>query len=217
MGLLETIINFILHVDQYLDFLIRTFGVWTYFILFAVIFIETGLVVTPFLPGDSLIFIAGVFASVGSLNIFLLFIVFALGAILGDTVNYWVGKNLGRRIFHEKSRFLKKEYLDEAEKFYDKYGVETIIIARFVPIVRTIAPFVAGMGKMSYRRFITYNIVGGIAWVTTFLLAGYFFGVIPFVKNNLSIIIIGIIFVSLIPPFWRYASHFMKQRKVKQK
>lgn len=198
MGLVDTLINFVLHVDKYLDFLIRTFGIWTYVILFAIIFAETGLVVFPFFPGDSLIFIAGVFASVGSLDVILLFISFALGAIIGDTVNYWIGHSLGRKVFREKSRFFKKKYLIEAEKFYERHGGKTIVIARFIPIIRTFAPFVAGIGNMSYRRFITYNIIGGIAWVLIFLLAGYFFGNIPIVKDNLSFVTIGIIVVSLI-------------------
>jgi len=211
MSVVDTLINFALHVDQYLDLLIRTFGSWTYVILFAVIFAETGLVVTPFFPGDSLIFVAGAFAAVGSLNVWILFAALALGAIAGDTVNYWIGHSLGRKIFNEKSKFFKKEYLAEAEKFYDKHGSATIIIARFVPIIRTFAPFVAGIGQMSYRRFVLYNIAGGIAWVFLFLFAGYMFGTISFVKNNLSLVIIGIILVSLLPAAWKFLAHLKRK------
>lgn len=213
MGIIEDLINFALHVDQYLDYLIRTFGVWTYIILFGIIFAETGLVVFPFFPGDSLLFIAGAIASAGSLNVVWLFTAFTFGAIIGDTLNYWIGHLLGRRVFHEKSRFFKKEYLTEAEKFYEKHGGKTIIIARFVPIIRTFAPFVAGIGRMSYSRFITYNIVGGIAWVAIFLFAGYFFGSITLVKSNLSLVIIGIIFISLFPAGLRFFGYLLKNRK----
>lgn len=216
MSFIQDIINFVLHVDQYLNFLINTFGIWTYVILFGVIFAETGLVVTPFFPGDSLIFIAGAFAGAGTLNIVWLFVAFALGAIAGDTVNYWIGKSLGRKIFHEKSKYFKKEYLAEAERFYDKHGSVTIIIARFLPIVRTFAPFVAGIGKMKYRKFILYNIVGGLAWVSLFLFAGYFFGTIPIVKNNLTIVIYGIILVTLIPALLKFAGHILKSKRLEK-
>jgi membrane-associated protein len=213
MGFMENLINIALHVDQYLNYLILTFGVWTYVILFGIIFAETGLVVTPFFPGDSLLFIASAFASAGSLNVVWLFTAFTLGAIIGDTINYWIGHLLGRKVFHEKSKFFKREYLIEAEEFYNKYGSKTIVIARFVPIIRTFAPFVAGIGRMSYSRFIAYNIVGGIAWVIIFLSAGYFFGNIAIVKNNLSLVIIGIIVVSLIPAGLRFLGHVLKNRK----
>lgn len=210
---ISELINFILHIDRSLASLIQTFGPWTYAILFAVIFLETGLVVTPFFPGDSLIFIAGALVAVGSLNPFLLFAAFALAAIVGDTANYWIGHSLGRKIFSKKSRIFKEKYLADAEKFYEKHGSKTIIIARFVPIIRTFAPFVAGIGKMSYRKFILYNIVGGIAWVGIFLFAGYFFGTIPVVENNLSLVIIGIIVASLVPAALNFFSHVFKSKK----
>lgn len=211
MGVVDTLINFALHVDQSLDLIIKTFGAWTYVILFAVIFAETGLVVTPFFPGDSLIFVAGAFAAVGSLNVWILFAALALGAIVGDTVNYWIGHSFGRKMFHNKSKFFKKEYLSEAEKFYEKHGAITIIIARFIPIIRTFAPFVAGIGKMSYKRFVLYNIVGGIMWVSLFLFAGYLFGTFSFVKNNLSLVIIGIIVISLLPAAWEFLAHLRRK------
>jgi membrane-associated protein len=216
MNIVQDLINFILHVDQYLIFLIQTFGLWTYVILFGVIFAETGLVVTPFFPGDSLIFIAGAFAGSGTLNIMWLFGVFGLGAIIGDTVNYWIGHSLGRKIFHEKSKYFKKEYLVEAEKFYERHGTSTIIIARFLPIIRTFAPFVAGIGKMNYKKFITYNVVGGIAWVSLFLFAGYFFGTIPIVKGNLPLVIYGVIILTLIPAILKFTGHVLKSKKLEK-
>jgi membrane-associated protein len=183
MGLIESLIDFVLHVDKYLNFLIQTFGPWTYLILFLVIFSETGFVATPFFPGDSLIFIAGAFASSGSLNIEWLIILFSLAAIIGDTVNYWIGHFAGPKIFHRKNaRFFKKEYLDTAHEFYEKHGGKTIVLARFIPVIRTFAPFVAGIGEMSYQRFIIYNIIGGVAWVAVFTLGGYYFGSLPIVK-----------------------------------
>lgn len=200
MGLIEGLIDFILHVDKYLNLLIQIFGPWTYLILFFVIFSETGFVVTPFFPGDSLIFIAGAFASTGSLNVEWLIILFSLAAIIGDTVNYWIGHFVGPKIFHKKNaRFFKKEYLDTAHEFYEKHGGKTIVLARFIPIIRTFAPFVAGIGKMSYRRFIIYNIVGGVAWIVIFTLGGYYFGSLPIVKENLSLAILAIILISFIP------------------
>jgi membrane-associated protein len=216
MNIADTIVNLLLHVDQYLDLLIKTFGNSTYLILFAIIFAETGLVFTPFFPGDSLLFIAGTFAAEGSLNLSILFAVFALGAIVGDTANYWIGHSFGKRVLHKNSRFFKEEYLVEAEKFYEKHGGKTIVIARFVPIIRTFAPFVAGIGTMSYRWFIVYNIVGGIAWVAIFLMAGYFFGTIPVVRNNLSFVIIAIIIVSLVPAASRFFSHISKKQGLRR-
>lgn len=208
MDFLKTIVDLFLHLDQYLDAVIRDYGTWTYGLLFLVIFIETGLVVTPFLPGDSLLFAAGTFASLGSLNVFLLWGLLFFAAILGDTVNYWVGHKLGLRIFDTNNRFLKKvlkkEYLERTEAFYEKHGGKTIVLARFVPIVRTFAPFVAGVGTMHYGRFLTYNVVGGFLWVTIFLYLGYFFGNIPFVRANFELVILGIIFVSVLPMFIEY-------------
>jgi len=209
---LSKIIDFIIHLDTHLSDLIQTYGLWTYLILFVVIFCETGLVVTPFLPGDSLIFAAGTFAARGDLKVGWLFLVLAAAAVIGDTVNYWIGKIIGPKIFHkEKTRFFKKEYLDRTHKFYEKYGAETIIIARFVPIIRTFAPFVAGIGRMTYLKFISYNVIGGVGWVAIFTFGGYFFGNIPFVKNNFSIVIIAIILISLVPA----VVEFLKHRKKK--
>jgi membrane-associated protein len=191
-----------LHVDDYIGWCIQNYGGLTYAILFLVIFCETGLVVTPFLPGDSLIFVAGAFAAKGIINLFLLFFVLALAAILGDTVNYWIGNYLGEKAF-AKNRFFKKEYLEKTKNFYKKYGAK-IIFARFVPVVRTFAPFVAGIGKMDYVKFLSFNVIGGVAWVCIFLFGGYFFGGIPWVEKNLTLVILLIIFVSILPPIIEY-------------
>lgn len=192
-------IDLILHLDRYLDLIIRSFGLWTYLILFIVIFIETGLVVTPFLPGDSLLFAAGAFAAKGSFNVSLLFFMLWLAAVLGDTANYWIGHYVGPRVFRENVRWLKREYLERTQAFYDKHGGKTIFLARFIPIIRTFAPFVAGIGKMRYGYFITYNVVGGLVWTGLFIFGGYFFGNLPFVKDNFSFIIIAIILISVVP------------------
>lgn len=200
MDLIVHFFDFIMHLDKYLDILVKDFGVWTYVILFLVIFCETGLVVTPFLPGDSMIFVIGALAAGGQLHLVAILIVLIAAAILGDTVNYHIGKFIGPKVFQKENvRFLKKEYLIRTHKFYEKYGGKTIIIARFIPIIRTFAPFIAGMGSMSYWRFISYNIVGGATWVVLFLTAGYLFGNIPLVEKNFSFVIFGIIFLSLIP------------------
>jgi membrane-associated protein len=192
-------VDLFLHLDQHLTEVLRDYGTWTYLILFGIIFCETGLVVTPFLPGDSLLFAAGSFAAVGSLDPHLLFVLLSAAGILGDTVNYWIGAFVGPRAFSGEIRFLKKEYLDRTHRFYERYGGKTIIIARFVPIVRTFAPFVAGIGAMSYGRFIVYNVVGGAAWVGLFVYGGYFFGNIEFVKRNFSLVIVAIIVISVMP------------------
>jgi len=212
MTLIEDFINFILHLDQSLGAIIQQFGPWTYVILFAIIFCETGLVVAPFFPGDSLIFVSGTLAASGLLNVELLFIVFSVAAIIGDTVNYWIGHFLGPKVFtQEKSRLFKKEYLKKAHEFYKKHGGKAIVLARFVPVIRTFAPFVAGIGEMSYRRFIIYNIVGGIGWVAIFLSGGYYLGNLQIVKDNLSLVAIGIIIVSLIPAIVEFLSHRKKK------
>ena len=200
MDLIVHFFDFIMHLDKYLDILVKDFGVWTYVILFLVIFCETGLVVTPFLPGDSMIFVIGALAAGGQLHLVAILIVLIAAAILGDTVNYHIGKFIGPKVFQKENvRFLKKEYLIRTHEFYEKYGGKTIIIARFIPIIRTFAPFIAGIGSMSYWRFISYNIVGGAIWVVLFLTAGYLFGNIPLVEKNFSFVIFGIIFLSLIP------------------
>jgi len=194
------LLDFLLHLDTYLSLLIQAFGAWTYAILFGVVFCETGLVIFPFLPGDSLIFAAGAFAAIGSLDFLSLFVTLSLAAIAGDTVNYWIGHCVGPKIFTRKNvRFMNREYLDRAHRFFEKYGGKTIVLARFIPIVRTFAPFVAGIGAMSYRRFIIYNVAGGIAWVSLFLSFGYFFGNLPAVRENFALVVIAIIIISFVP------------------
>ena len=201
-------IDFILHIDKYLSVIIQNYHDFTYLLLFAIIFLETGLVIAPFLPGDSLLFVAGAFAAKGVLNIWLLFFIFSFASIFGDTVNYWVGHYFARGI--EKSRFFKKEYMDKTQGFYNRYGGKTIILARFLPIIRTFAPFVAGVGKMHYGKFLAYNIIGGFVWVTLFLFGGYFFGGIPIIEENFSTVILIIIGLSLAPIIWEY--FFFKKR-----
>ena len=204
MELIQFLIDFILHLDEHLSMIISQYGTWTYAILFFVIFMETGFVVTPFLPGDSLLFAAGSFAALGALNPWLLFALLAVAAVLGDTINYWIGHYIGDRAFSGNIRWLKKEYLDRTHAFYEKHGGKTIILARFVPIIRTFAPFVAGVGRMRYGFFITYNVVGGIAWVALFTFLGFFFGNLPFVKRNFELVIFAIIFISLLPPIFEF-------------
>lgn len=204
MELIATLFDLFIHLDEHLNVIIQNYGPWTYGLLFLIIFMETGLVVTPFLPGDSLLFAAGTFAGLGSLNIFLLFILLSFAAIIGDTVNYWIGHFIGPRAFSGEIRFLKKEYLDRTHEFYERHGGKTIILARFVPIVRTFAPFVAGIGAMSYGKFISYNIFGGLLWVSIFTFLGYFFGNLPFVQNNFSIVVLAIILVSVLPGVYEY-------------
>jgi membrane-associated protein len=206
MELIGTVVDFILHIDTHLDAIIREYGAWTYAILFLIIFCETGLVVTPFLPGDSLLFAAGTFAARGSLEPFLLCLMLAVAAIVGDTVNYWVGRYLGPRA-QKGLRFVKKEYLDRTHAFYEKHGGKTIIIARFIPIIRTFAPFVAGVGAMDYGRFLMFNVVGGVLWICLFVYAGYYFGNIPVVEENFTLVIMAIIFVSILPGIIEYMRH----------
>ncbi len=204
MDWLKTLIDIFLHLDVYLADVIQTYGTWTYALLFLVIFMETGFVVTPFLPGDSLLFAAGTFAALGAMDIRLLWLLMATAAIGGDTINYWIGHYIGPRAFSGNVRFLKKEHLEKTHAFYEKHGGKTIILARFIPIIRTFAPFVAGVGAMTYSHFIAYNVVGGLLWVTLFLAGGYFFGNIPFVKQNFEFVILGIIFISVLPPILEY-------------
>jgi membrane-associated protein len=204
MEIITYLIDFIFHLDEHLATIITNYGTWTYVILFLIIFMETGFVVTPFLPGDSLLFAAGSFAALGSLNPWILFGLLAFAAILGDTINYSIGNYIGERAFSGNIRWLKQEYLERTEAFYEKHGGKTIILARFVPIIRTFAPFVAGVGSMTYGRFITYNIVGGISWVAIFTFMGFFFGNLPFVQKNFELVIFAIIFISLLPPVFEY-------------
>ncbi len=212
MPLISNLIDLILHLDKYLNILIGKFGVWTYAILFLIVFAETGLVIAPFLPGDSLLFAAGAFAAIGSLNILILFLALAIAAILGDTINYSIGKYLGNRAFEKYPKIFKKQYLDKTHKFYEKYGTKTIVLARFVPIVRTFAPFIAGVGKMKYSKFLTYNIAGGLIWVAVFVFGGYFFGNIPIVKNNFSLVIIIIIIASIMPIVLEVWKHYRNNK-----
>jgi membrane-associated protein len=191
--------DFVLHIDVHLGQIISTYGIATYAILFVIIFIETGLVFTPFLPGDSLLFAAGAFAALGSLNILVIIVLLIIAAVLGDTCNYWVGHFFGERLVANPRVPINKNHIEETQKFFNKYGGKTIVLARFVPIVRTFAPFVAGIGKMSYKHFISYNIIGGVLWVLIATLAGYFFGNITFVKENFSLIILAVIVISVLP------------------
>jgi membrane-associated protein len=202
MDILKNMIDLFLHLDEYLAKIISDYGTWTYGILFVVIFVETGLVIMPFLPGDSLLFAAGTFAALGSLNILYILLLLIAAAILGDTVNYSIGHYLGERAYNIK--WIKKEYLDKTHAFFEKHGGKAIFLARFVPIVRTFAPFVAGIGKMSYGYFITYNFVGGISWVLIFTLLGYFFGNLDFVKHNFEFVIIAIILISVLPMVYEW-------------
>lgn len=197
--ILKFVTDLFLNIDKNLALVVANFGAWSYVLLFLVIFLETGVVVTPFLPGDSLIFAAGALAASGAFSILWLFILLVAAAVIGDTVNYWIGYFVGPKVFEGRHRLLKKEYLLKAQAFYDKHGGAAIVLARFVPIVRTFAPFVAGIGKMNYSHFIYYNIMGGAFWVTLFLFGGYFFGNLPWVKHNFEYLIIAIILISIVP------------------
>lgn len=216
MNLILYLIDLILHLDKYLGQIIQSYGTWTYLIMFFVIFMETGFVVTPFLPGDSLIFAAGAFAGLRYLNVGILFVVLAVAAIAGDTANYWIGHLIGPRAFSGNIRFLKKEYLDRTHAFYEKHGGKTIIIARFIPIIRTFAPFVAGVGAMTYPKFIAYNVIGGLAWVALFTFGGYFFGNLPIVQENFTFVILAIIFISVLPAIIELIKGRLQTRKSTQ-
>jgi len=214
MEIIQTFIDIFLHLDEHLATLITQFGPWTYVLLFGIIFAETGLVVTPFLPGDSLLFAAGALASTtGTLNPVILIITLTLAAIIGDSVNYSIGHYLGPRVFTEKVQFLKKEHLEKTHAFYEKYGGKTIILARFIPIIRTFAPFVAGVGAMTYGKFILFNVVGALLWVPLFTLLGFFFGNLPFVEKNFELVVIAIIVISVLPAVFEY---FKARRESKQ-
>ena len=217
MDLIRLVIDFVLHLDVHLDEIIRNYGTWTYGILFGIVFLETGFVVTPFLPGDSLLFAVGTFAARGSLDLYTAMLLLSIAAVLGDTVNYWIGAWVGPKVFHgESSRFLNREHLRRTHEFYERYGGKTIIIARFVPIIRTFAPFVAGIGTMSYVKFIAYNVIGGVGWVVSITLAGYFFGNIPVVKNNFTFVIFAIIIISMLPGVIEYIRHHRRSRAIQE-
>jgi membrane-associated protein len=206
MDVVQFLIDVFVHLDKHLDTVIGDYGTWTYPILFVIIFAETGFVFTPFLPGDSLLFASGALAARGSLNIALVFVLLGGAAILGDTANYWIGKYLGDYILKRHSRWIKKEHLNQTHAFFEKYGGKTIIIARFVPIVRTFAPFVAGLGAMTYSRFLAYNVIGGVGWVLVCLGAGYFFGNLQVVKDHFSLVIMAIVLISIMPAIGGYIS-----------
>lgn len=215
MDFILQVFNFLLHLDQYLSMLVANYGIYTYGILFVIIFAETGFVVTPFLPGDSLIFAAAALAGLHpeTLNPIFVFGLLSAAAILGDSTNYAIGHAIGPRVFREDVRFLKREYLERTHAFYEKYGGKTIILARFIPIIRTFAPFVAGVGAMTYRKFIFYNVLGGLLWVGLFTALGTFFGNIPTVQNNFTLVIIAIVLISLLPPVFEYIRHQLEKRK----
>ena len=204
VDILRTIVNYIIHLDRHVAELVENYGGWALLILFLIIFCETGLVVTPFLPGDSLLFAAGAIAATGALNVVTLIVLLIVAAILGDSTNYWIGSRVGTRWFTENARVLKMEYLRRAQDFFERYGGKTIVIARFVPIVRTYAPFVAGVAGMRYQRFLTFNVLGGIAWILIFVISGYLFGAIPFVEDNFGLVIIAVILLSLMPVVFEY-------------
>lgn len=212
------IAQIILHFETYLATIIQLLGPLTYILLFLIIFAETGFVVAPFLPGDSLLFITGTLAGGGYLNIWFVYVIFLIAAILGDTVNYWIGNKIGERVFmRENSKIFKKSYLEKTRNFYAKYGGKTIILARFVPIIRTFAPFVAGIGNMHYGTFLTYNIIGGFIWVTSLTFAGYFFGGFPLIKDNFEYAVLGVVFVSLLPMIYEFIKHKMDKKRIKKK
>jgi membrane-associated protein len=216
MDLIRFFIDFFLHLDKHLGDFIRQFDTYTYALLFVIIFCETGLVVLPILPGDSLLFAAGTFAAIGQLNVWFLFGLLAVAAVLGDTVNYWIGHYIGPKVFHyEKSRWFNPAHLKKTHAFYEKYGAKTIIIARFVPIVRTFAPFVAGVGAMTYGKFIVYNVVGGVAWVAVCVTAGYQFAHVEFVQKNFSIAILAVVFISILPAIFEVTKAYLEKRNKK--
>ncbi|MFU2316498.1 DedA family protein [Rahnella sp. PCH160] len=219
MSFIHFIIDFILHIDVHLAELVAQYGIWVYGILFLILFCETGLVVTPFLPGDSLLFVAGALAALPSndINVHVMVLLMAIAAIVGDAVNYTIGRVFGERLFsNPDSKIFRRSYLDKTHKFYEKHGGKTIILARFVPIVRTFAPFVAGMGHMSYRHFAAYNVIGALVWVLLFTYAGYLFGDLPIVQENLKLLIVAIIVVSILPgvvEIWRHKRAAAKEKR----
>jgi membrane-associated protein len=204
MDFVATFVDLFLHLDDHLDRVIQDYGVWTYGILFTIVFCETGLVVTPILPGDSLLFAAGAMAARGSMDVWLLSVLLIVAAVLGDACNYAIGNYMGPRVLERDGRFLKRVYLERTQRFFEKYGGKTIILARFVPIVRTFAPFLAGVGTMTYPRFACYNVLGAVLWVVIFVWGGYWFGNIPVVQKNFTLVVLAIVFVSVMPAFWEW-------------
>lgn len=217
MDTIATLVNIFLNLDQYLRTVIQTYGAWTYLLLFLIIFMETGLVVTPFLPGDSLLFTAGTFAALGAMKVSVLYLLLAAAAIFGDTVNYWIGHLIGPRAFSGRIRFLKQEYLQRTHEFYERHGGKTIILARFVPIIRTFAPFVAGVGEMTYRKFLSFNVLGGLFWVALFVFGGYYFGNLPIVRQNFSLVVLAIILISILPGVVEYLKGRSAQKSARIK
>jgi membrane-associated protein len=211
---IHALVDVFLHLEEHLNAILAQYGGWTYLILFLIIFCETGLVVTPFLPGDSLLFATGALAAGGPLDVRALLVLLSIAAIAGDTVNYWIGSIVGPRVFTDRVRWLKREHLDKTHRFYEKHGGKTIVLARFMPIIRTFAPFVAGIGSMTYWRFASYNVFGGILWVALFLLGGYYFGNLPFVEKNFSLVILAIIVVSVLPGIVEYVRERRRSRSV---
>lgn len=214
MAYIKEALDFVFHFNNHLPHLIQDYGVWVYLILFLIILAETGFVVTPFLPGDSLLFVVGAFAATGSLNVLTAFLVLSLAAVIGDSLNYSIGKAIGPKVFkYNDSFFFKKKHLEQTHQFYEKYGAKTIVLARFVPIIRTFAPFVAGIGSMNYAKFLSYNIIGGVAWVAICIFAGFWFGNIPIVKKNFELVVLLIIFISILPIILKVISLRLQKRK----
>lgn len=211
---MQDLVNFIMHIDTKLIDILNTYGIWANLIIFFIIFAETGLVIMPFLPGDSLLFAVGALSAKGGFNIFLTYTLLTIAAVLGDAVNYYIGHKLGRKAFNSKRvPFINQEHLEKTEKFYEKHGGKTIILARFMPIIRTFAPFVAGIGKMKYREFFMYNVMGAVTWVTLFLFAGYFFGNIPAIEENFTMVIMAIIVISIMPAVGHFILDKIKTNK----
>ena len=218
MDQIRQLLDLFLHLDKHLDVLIQGYGVWAYLVLFLIIFAETGLVVTPFLPGDSLLFAAGALAAGGSLDIKILFLLLTIAAIVGDSLNYQIGYFIGPKVFEKRnSKIFRPEYLERTQRFYEKYGGKAIVIARFVPIVRTFAPFLAGVGKMNYGRFISYNVAGALLWMSLLLFAGYLFGEQPIVKNNFGLVVVAIIFISILPAVYEVMKAKYEKRQAPEK
>lgn len=214
MEIISNVISFVLHIDKHLGEIISNYGIASYVILFGIIFAETGLVFVPFLPGDSLLFAAGAFAALGSFNIYILLLILLLAAVLGDTANYWIGHFFGQKIIdNPRIPFINQKHIDETQEFYKKHGGKTIFLARFIPIVRTFAPFVAGVGKMDYKKFLEYNMTGGLVWVFGFTLLGFFFGNIPFVKENFSLVVIAIILLSVLPMVYEFVKAKLSKKQ----